>query len=222
MSATLGTIETQASALQQMASACVVTTDAELQAAGESLKLVKAYLARVAEVFDPIDRAQIEARRVTIAQRKGLEKYALDAEILIKTRMASYQRGVEASRRAEAEAAAMRARQEEETRRLEAAVAAEQAGDGQAAARILDTPTPVMVAPVAPATKVEGVSFGESWSAEVTDMLALVKAVAAGTQPLHYLKADLVALNQAARAARGTLAVPGVQSVRANRVTVRA
>ena len=51
------------------------------------------------------------------------------------------------------------------------------------------------------------------WKAEVTDLMALVDAVAANKVPLFYLQANEKALNDAARAAKAALNIPGVKPV---------
>lgn len=61
--------------------------------------------------------------------------------------------------------------------------------------------------------KVEGLSTRTLWSAEVTDLMALVKAVAAGKVPIEALQPNMTVLNTLAVAARSTLAIPGVKAV---------
>ena len=64
-------------------------------------------------------------------------------------------------------------------------------------------------------------SFAESWSAEVDDLMALVVAVASRTQPITLLLPNTVALNQMARALKGAMALPGVRAVPSARSTFR-
>lgn len=62
--------------------------------------------------------------------------------------------------------------------------------------------------------KVAGISYRENWNADVTDLLALVKAVADGKAPLAYLQANTVALGAAARSLKTELnRIPGVRAV---------
>ena len=117
---------------------------------------------------------------------------------------------------------------------LEAAAQAEADGDGETAERILaqplvvdiPVPQPVFMPPVAttmpPPAKVSGVSFRETWTAEVTDFRALVKAVAEGRAPLSLVQADESALGQYARSTRGTQKVPGVRFFPKTTTAVRA
>ena len=72
---------------------------------------------------------------------------------------------------------------------------------------------PVVAAtPAAP--KVSGLSFRETYKAEVTDMRALVQAVASGAQPITLLQANQTALDGMARALKEALAIPGVRLVK--------
>lgn len=198
------------------------------------------YLREVGASFDPIVAKAHEAHKAAVKERDRLKGPAEDLKREAGRLGASYdtelrRRQAEADRLAnlererlqrEADTAAERDRQAaqkaaEDTRLAEAATL-ETAGDAAGAMALIKAPVfvlPVVAAPVfVPppaqiATKVEGASFGETWGAEVIDMLALVKAVAAGQQPLTYLKVDTVALNGVARALRGALAIPGVRAV---------
>jgi len=75
-------------------------------------------------------------------------------------------------------------------------------------------------APVYDAVKVpeppkgDGVFYRDSYSAEVTDLLELVKAVAAGKAPLACVEASMTYLNGAARVMKAALGFPGVRVVK--------
>lgn len=233
-------LQEQAGALTRTAAALQVVDAESFVTGGELLKDANAYLKRVAEVFDPIDRAQIEARRVTIEQRKKLEAPAVAVKEALGKRLADYEKEQQRLRREEEERQRQererleaeereRVRQEQERlqreaeeRALEEAAAAEAAGDTELAERIVATPPvvetpaprPVFTPPALVRTppKVEGVSFRDNWSAEVHDLAALVKAAAADPQYLGYLVANQTALNGVARALKDNLRIPGVRS----------
>jgi len=218
-----------------------VTDDASLAVAVTALKTIKLFLKRVADLFDPIDRAQIDARNVTIAKRKELEGPALSAERTLKQRVAAHEQRLEDERRAAEEAARVererRERLAEEAAKaataaltkvaddeaLQAALEAEAAGDVQAADRILAAPRPVPVVlpppqftpPVAIARPTPvGLTFSTTWKAQITNPLALVQAIAAGRAPLSLIKAfDQSALDTMARTQKKTLRLPGVVAV---------
>jgi hypothetical protein len=157
----------------------------------------------------------------------------------------------ETQRRRDAEAAAQRERErlereaaalaaaeqrrlqtEAEDRRLQEAAQLEAAGDRAGAERLiaapvaapLVSPAPVFAPrpPVAAPPKVEGVSFRDAYHAEVVDLMALVKAVAAGQAPLTLLQVNTTALNGLARSLKGALVIPGVKVVSDRVAAVRA
>lgn len=212
--------------LQERAGALVITDQPSFERAGVFLRSVKEYLKRVGEVFDPIVRKAHGAWKEALEQQKKLEAPALEAERVLKGMMGHYdmeQRRLaqEAQRLADAESQRL---QDEVT--LKAALEAEARGDDQGAARILEAPTPpvpiiVPAAIVPPLAKADGVSFRSNYSAEITDLKALVQAVAAGQVPLAYVQGNLPALNQAAKAMKEELRIPGVRVVVERVGTVR-
>jgi hypothetical protein len=118
-----------------------------------------------------------------------------------------------------AEALEAKALAEEEARRNEDAIRAEVSGDSAAAQEILAEP--ILAATVhveAAVSKVDGVGKGRSvWSAEIVDLKALIKWVAArmDTDPgvVAYLEPATVPLNAIAKAQKSALRVDGVRAV---------
>jgi hypothetical protein len=82
------------------------------------------------------------------------------------------------------------------------------------AKKLAAEPLPPVVAPTVPldVPKVSGFSKRTLWEAEVTDFKALVEAVAAGKASLECLLPNQTVLNALARAAKTTLAIPGVMA----------
>jgi len=238
----IATIEQQATGLVGQAEAIVVRDQATLDEAASMSRSVAAYIKRVGEVLDPICEATHRAWKVALGQRADLLKPADAAKHLLGRRMAAYEQEVE-NRRREAERIAQRERErleaaerarvlaeqrrlqeEEDQRALDAAAAAEAAGDTVLAERLIaepvvveaPAPMPVFVPPPAvtlAAPKAEGISFRDNWSAQVVDLAALVKAVASGSQPLALVLPNQVGLNGLARSLKSGLAVPGVRAV---------
>lgn len=189
--------------------------------ASELLLGIKELRREANEVFDPIIATALQAHRTAVAQKRTVTDPLDEADRLIKRGMVAYdeaqaRREEERRRRLEAEA-----RREEEDRRLAQAVALEQAGrefgdDGLVAeadaliAEPIETP-PVRVEPARP--KVAGISYTTRWSASVTDLMALVRYVAANPQFSNLLTPNMPALNGMARSLRGSLALPGVRAV---------
>jgi len=74
-------------------------------------------------------------------------------------------------------------------------------------------PVPV-VAPLIPQVQANGINYRDNWSADVVDLLALVKAVSSGAAPIQCLLVNEPFLNSTARATKkeGEL-YPGVKCV---------
>ena len=107
-----------------------------------------------------------------------------------------------------------KARKEEEERQFRAALDAEDRGQAEEAKAILEEKLETPVITVAPAVaKVEGISNRTTWSAEVTDLLALVKYVAGHPEWVSLLEPSMPNLNRLAVAQRQALAIPGVRAV---------
>jgi hypothetical protein len=124
------------------------------------------------------------------------------------------------ARRAEEEARAAAIKQEED-RILEDAAAAEKAGDKALAAEIIAQPVEAPMVTVAPDTaKLAGVTGRVTWSAEVTDLMALIRHVAAHPDLLHLLMPSMVSLNAMARAQKEALKLPGVRPVSSRNYSV--
>lgn len=242
-------LEENATELVTLSASHHVHDAASFAAAGEMLKTVALYVKKVGEVMDPIVEANHRAHKVAVAQREALLRPATTAKKLLGERMATWEQE-QAQLRREAEAAAQRERErlesearaqaeteqrrlakEEEDRRLEEAAALEAQGDRVGAAKLIEqpvaapivTPAPVYQPrpPVAAPPKVEGVGFRDVWTAEVIDLLALVRAVAAGQAPITLLQVNTTALNGMARSLKGAMNVPGVRTVSSRATSVR-
>lgn len=93
------------------------------------------------------------------------------------------------------------ARQQEEERQLADAIDAEQAGDKEGAAAILEEKVEAPVIQVAPVlATVAGVSSRVTWSAEVTDKAKLLAYVATHPEWLNLIEPNMPALNKLAQA----------------------
>ncbi len=69
--------------------------------------------------------------------------------------------------------------------------------------------------------KSDGVSFRDNWKGEVTDMAALIDAVANDKAPISLLKVDESALNSLAKSTKGTVSYPGIKFVNDKIVAVK-
>jgi hypothetical protein len=234
-------LEAQAAAISQKIALIAITDQASFEAAVEDRAEIKRRLGKIEEVMGPICEAAHKTWKTAVAKREGLKAPFVEADRAYARAMGAYEQEQERKRR-EAEEAARRDRErreaedraraaaeqdrlrrEEEDRRIAAAAAAEQRGDNAAAEKILEQPLPtptvaprpvfVPVAPSAPKPVAAGVSFRDNWTAKVTDLMALVQAVAKGEQPITLLQVNQPALNGLARSLKGAMTVPGVEAV---------
>lgn len=229
----------------------VIDSPTMFELASEDLKQVKALQKEVEEkrtsITGPLNQAVKAVNDLFRSPKEYLEK----AEATLKRAMVTWtseqeRLAAEARARAEAEARAERERlaaiereQAEAARKAqEEAQAAAAAGDQEAAAAAMAaaqaaqeqaavaamTANVVTVAPAVEApAKVTGISGRINYSAEVTDLLALVQAVAAGIAPIECLQADAKFLGAQARAFKkaGQL-YPGVMAVAERSISARA
>lgn len=108
---------------------------------------------------------------------------------------------------------------EAEDNQIEAAAQAHAAGNTELAEEILNQPvqpsvqfTPAIVVPSS-VPRVTGLSRRGKWEIEVTDLMALVKAVAEGKQLITFLQCNQSALNDQAKASREHTNIPGCKPV---------
>jgi len=161
---------------------------------------VKLLEAQRDKVVDPLDEA------VATVKPKALE---YDAE---RRRFVEQERA-----KAEAEA-----RELAEKARKAQLAQLKAAGEKEAAKALKAAPivVPKVTAPVEPLKTTSSTTV--RWHAEVVDLMSLVKAVAAGKQPLAYIEAVIPALNKQAMSLKAELAIPGVKAVPVETLAVRA
>lgn len=176
------------------------------QHAADFLLTVKALLKEVDNTFNPIIDKQYQAHREALAQKKRHQDPLLLAESIIKPKMVAYRDEQERIARD-----AQRKAQEEAT--LQEAADAEADGQHHRVNEILDGKGIVAAPMPAPVAKVAGIAPRETWSAEVTDLMALLKAVVAGQAPLACVMANQPALNKQAAALKATMNYPGVKPI---------
>lgn len=202
-----------------VASTLVVEDDEAYAGAGEFLLGIRALRQQIAEHFEPHIKRAFEAHRGLTSARAEQEKPLIDAESIIKGKLDTYRR--ERERLAREEAERQRALLEQQAReqrdREAAALRAEAASTGDAqiaqmaeavAAEPVYVPTPVVGGP----PKVAGISHRESWTADVTDLQALVRHVADHPEHIGLVAPNLPALRQMAKSLKAHLRIPGVRA----------
>ena len=234
-------LEVQATEIAAKIPLIAITDQASFEAAVEDRGEIKRRLAKIDEVMSPIVSAAHATWKTAVGKREQLRGPFVEADKAYARAMGAYEQEQERLRR-EQEAAARRERERleaeerarvaaeqerlrkaEEDRRLAAAAAAEAKGDAETAERLISAPVvvptvaprPVYVPPPPPAQKptAQGVSFRDSWSAKVTNLMALVQAIAKGEQPITLIDANQTALNGLARTLKQSMNVPGVEAV---------
>jgi membrane protein involved in colicin uptake len=150
-------------------------------------------------------KAQDEAARLAreAAEKRAAEEKALrEAE---EAERAGNRAAAEAARaeaeRAAKEAAKLDVRAEAKVEKAEAKAADLELAAASVVSTIVDIPKAAAA----------GVSGRENWRAEVTDLRALVQAVAAGQAPLSLLQANDKVIGQQARSLKAEFNVPGVR-----------
>lgn len=209
-----GSVIERALTFPDQARAIRIADDASYQAACDFLKGVKALRTEIAETFEPHIKRAHEAHKALLKEKADAEAPLADAERITKAALVTYDQQQEHLRREEQARLQAELRRQEEERRLAEAVELEAAGESAEAEALIDAPIQVPTVAVAPSTpKVTGIAYRETWSANVTDLPALVKYVATHPQFAGFLLANMPALNGQARSLKGQMQIPGVEAV---------
>lgn len=147
--------------------------------------------------------AEEKAQKEAAAEEARLKKAKEDQEKAWREKQA------QAQKEADELAAAGRA---EEAAKAQAAAdkASEKADERAQQAAEVYVPAPI-VAPTA--QKPQGLHYQEKWSGECVDLMALVKAVAAGKASIMFLMANGPAINKQATATKNSLPIDGIKWV---------
>jgi hypothetical protein len=236
----LAVVERQAVEIAAKIPLIAITDQTSFELATEDRREIKRRLARIAALMDGMCEDTHRAWKTAVAKREWLRAPFVDADKAYARAQGAYEaeqtrirqeaeraaqrerERLEAEERQRVAAEEARLRREAEDRRLALAVEAEQRGDTDTATRLVNAPADVVVvparpvfvpvAPTAPKPAAPGVSFRDNYSAEVTDLIALVQSVATGAQPITLLLPNMPALNQMARALKDAMSIPGVKA----------
>jgi len=210
-----------------------VRSQGDYEVAAKHLGVIKAMQKTVSDSLDPIVAKARASWQATIDLRKEHLDPLVAAEKLVKLRMGEHFERVEAAKRKAledariAEEQRLREHAEAEAKALaEADALAATGGDEalEAAQVILDAipPPPESVPVFYHATpKVQGVSATLLWKAEVTDLRALVAAVAAGVVPITTLEPSAAGLRAHAKATQKVCIAHGVRIYSEQSITAR-
>lgn len=216
-------VKTEALAVVEFAKAMSVTDDVSYRAAGEFLKQIKTASNKVTSVFKPMKTQAHKAWRTICDTENEMLDPLTEAEVYLKEQLGDYTLKVEEQQNEERARLQSTAQSESDEAVLEAAYAAEEAGAPELAQAILkqESHVPAVVLPsAAPATK--GISARKSYEAHVTNLRALVAAVAAGKVPVMAILPNMPFLKNQANQMQNLFSYPGVKAVAKRTIAVRA
>lgn len=199
----------------------IETAEDYRRAAGELQKvkgLFKSLDAARKQTLEPINSAKDEV----MGFYKPMLERLTTTEGLIKGGMTKFDEEQDKARRIAEARAAEDARKEQEKLEAKAEKLAEKGKTEQAQALQMQAAS-VVAAPVASVPiKTDGISKRVNYSAEVNDLMALVKAVAAGEVPINAIQADGKFLNQMAKALKENFSYPGCSLKKESIVSAKA
>lgn len=204
--------------MAQTASKIVITTDQEYTNAGEFLIAIKNKRRVWEKMIRPVIQVAFEAHKKTIGLHKEIDTPLARAENeFIKPAMLKYSQKKETERKAEedrlnkiiADEAEEKRKKEEEDRKKNLIVDLK----GQVITPSQPPPPP----PVVPTIVVpkqeapQGISFVDSYVAEVFDLGALLRGVIEGTVPIEAIQANTSFINSRAKVLKNHMAWPGIR-----------
>jgi hypothetical protein len=205
-------LETKALDIASQAKLLVVRDPLTFQKAGDILRLIKAMSSEVTSFFEPLKKKAHEAHKALTTAEKEKLAPLVEAETHLKRGMATFQEEEERRRREEERRLQEEANRRAEEDRLALAIEAEKAGDKESAEELLAAPVEAPVVVVRSETKAAGISFRENWKSRCIDIKALARGVADGTVPAMAILPNQSFLDNQARASKGEIKYPGVQT----------
>lgn len=212
----------------ERAKVLVVTDDASYMQGAGMLADIKGLRRKVNDAFDPIIEAAHQTHKKAVASKREVEHPLVTAEGIIKDSMGGYAERLERERRERERAAEQAAREAAEAARKAAEAAArenarpqtvERAAEKAAAAEAVAQQAAEQAAEIE-RPKAAGTAAVKTWSAQVTDLRALIQHVAAHPEFTNLLVANDTALNALARAQKEGFSMPGVRAV--SKTSIRA
>jgi hypothetical protein len=190
-----------------------ITSPEQYTAAGFQLTGIKTMLKKIAETFDPHIKRAHDAHKALVTEKRTHETPLLTAESTLKRALLGFQQEQERVRREQEAKAQAEARKQQEkllaqAERLAEKGKAEQAEAKREQAAVVPTPVIAVETP-----RVAGIATRTTHRAEVTDLDALVAAVASGKVPKLALIPNEKFLNEQARSYKSALNWPGVKVV---------
>lgn len=182
------------------ASKIQVTSQSELEQAGEVVRILKDLQDEVNRVFEPIVKQAFQAHKTAKAAQNDHLRPLQDAEAVLRVKINTYLRKVELDRLA---ALAARQKAEENLKQQPAAQKPMFSASTVPAPRLPEVPPPV---------KAEGMSSTQEW---------LWRAVDPGLIPAEYWILDENAISRKVRAEKWETEIPGIEVYSEARVVIR-
>lgn len=201
----------EAERMLEQAKSIEVASDEQYEEAGNVLSRIKTRSKELDEKRKAITKPIDDAKKRVMDLFRGPQDALAQAEKAVKARMVTYQR--EQERKAqEAQREAERKAEQERQRAERLAAQHEEKGNEEKADQWrerAETTAPPVVHTEKP--KARGVSTRKNWKCEVTDPMALCRAVAAGEVPARFIQANTTELSKYAKALQEDAKVPGVR-----------
>jgi len=207
-------IQNQALALKAEADSFQITNQESYNLANEFGRRIKQGMRTIDAYCDPVIDAAYKAHKAACDQKKALYAPFEAAKKIIDGKQIAWYRAEQARAEEERRKAEEEARKKAEEERLRQAQELQDAGMTEAAADALEQPIVTEKVTIAEPERAGGESYRETWKAEVIDLMALVKAVAAGQAFPHCLEANMTTLNMMARTLKGIAVLPGVRFIK--------
>jgi hypothetical protein len=200
--------------VMERAGAIVVSDAGSFETAGNTVKELTALEKQIKAFWEDDVSSALKLHRSLVAKRDSMLGPVGDQKKALTNGMKAWSDEQERIRREAQAKAEAEARRMAEEAALARAVALEASGNKKEAEAVMEAPVvadPVYVENVTPT------GFGQftrkTWSAEVVDIMALVKAVANGKAPIKAIEPNMTVLNQMARSMKETFAVEGARAV---------
>jgi hypothetical protein len=190
--------------VKEQATGLTITDKPSYERGKELLLSIKDLRKEIGNTFKPIIDKANQAHKEAIAQQRKVETPLIEAEGIIKNRIAGFLAEEERKRRAEEDRLRELARKEEEERRLAEAIRAEEEGDSAEAEAILEETPAFIPPPIVPRT-VEtggGITMKKNWKFRIANAAKI---------PREYLTPDMVKIGGVVRAMKDATRIEGVE-----------
>ena len=189
-----------------------IKDDAQYEKSGNVLDNIALVGKAINAHYDPECDRRNKLHKEATAARSDVASPVKDAYLTWQGKIKAYKsvlddRIAEEQRKLEEEA-----RRKAEDEKIALAAELEKTGKQvEAEAVIEDTTPPIIVTPKVMAPVAKGVTVRKKWSAEVTDLKALVVAIAAGQAPISLVTVDKTALRKFSESTQGSLQINGIR-----------